>query len=72
MAKRTDKPTSFTEQLQRAIPGVTPEMKDALAKMVSPEMKEAFRKIAERFQGDEQDPPATEPEAPTSEPSPEA
>ena len=62
MAKPDDKPTSFKERLQQAIPGATsPEMKDALAKMVSPEMKQALREMAQRFQG--------EPDQSTSEPA---
>src|SRR5262249_49552267 len=75
MPRNRDKPTSFKEYLQQAIPGATsPKMKDALAKTVSPEMKRAFKEMAERFQGEqpfqeEQDPPAAAPGPSTPEPS---
>jgi len=70
MPSRDDKPTRFKEWVQQAIPGASPEMRDALAKMVSPEMKQAFAELARRFQQpfqEAQDPPVAatpEPSAP--------
>ena len=72
MPRRTDKPTTFKTWVQQTIPGASsPEMKDALAKMVPPEMKRAFAEMARRFQQpfqEEQDLPAVVSEPP-SEPS---
>jgi len=73
MAKHPDKPISFKERVQRAIPGAaSPEMRDALAKLAPPEKKQAVAKMAERFQQPfqgEQDPPAAAPEPSTPKPS---
>jgi hypothetical protein len=76
MAKPDDKPTTFTEWVQKKITGATsPEMQDALAKMVSPKMKDTFAEMARQFQQpfqEEQDLPAvvSEPSSePPSEPS---
>lgn len=70
MPSRDDKPTNFREWVQQKLPGATsPEMKDALVKMVSPEAKRAFSEMARRFQQpfqEAQDPP---PEPTASEPS---
>jgi hypothetical protein len=51
MPRHDDKPASFKEWVQQAIPGATsPEMKDAFAKLVPSKMKRAFAEIAHRFQ----------------------
>src|SRR5262245_24118009 len=63
MTRRRDKPTSFKERLQRATGAMSPEAKDALAKLVSPETKQTIRELAQRFQGEPDDPPAAAPEA---------
>src|SRR6516162_604483 len=73
MPSRDDKPTRFKEWVQQAIPGASPEMRDALAKMVSPEMKQAFAELARRFQQpfqEAQDPPVAAPETSAPAPSP--
>jgi len=72
MPSRDDKPTRFKEWVQQAIPGASPEMRDALAKMVSPEMKQAFAELARRFQQpfqEAQDPPVAAPEPSAPAPS---
>jgi hypothetical protein len=75
MAKPDDKPSSFKEWVQQAIPGATAsETREALAKAAPSGMKDAFAEMARRFQRpfqEEQDPPAAAPEALTSEPSSE-
>jgi hypothetical protein len=71
MAKRRDKPTNFKEWVQQNIPdAASPEMRDTLAKMVPEETKQAFTEMAQRFQGEPDDPPAVpEPAAAAPPPS---
>jgi hypothetical protein len=67
MTRRKNKPTSFKERLQQAVPAMSPEARDALVELVSPEMKQAFRELAQRFQGEQtSETPASPPQTTTS------